>query len=100
MQIELSLGKMGVLIDVIDSIGVKGAGPADNSMDLVALAEEQLSQVAAVLSCDTSYQGAFHLNLACLRFGQLRLFFFVIPKKTWLRSEISTANDRPCLINR
>ncbi len=100
MQIELSIGKMGVLIDMIDSIGVEGAGPADNSMDLVVLAKKQLSQVATVLSCDPGYQGAFHLNLACLRFGQLRLFIFVIPKKTWLRSESSIANDRPCLINR
>jgi hypothetical protein len=66
---------------MIDSIGVEGAGPADNSMDLVAFAEEQLSQITTVLACNTSYQGAFHLNLACLRFGQLRLFIFVIPKK-------------------
>jgi hypothetical protein len=40
MQIELSLGEMGVLIDMIDSIGVEGTGPADNSMDFIALAEE------------------------------------------------------------
>jgi hypothetical protein len=60
---------------MIDSIGVEGAGPADNPMDLVAFAEEQLSQITAVLACNTSYQGAFHLNLACFRFGQLRLFF-------------------------
>ncbi len=76
MQIELSIGKMGVLIDVVDSIGVEGAGPADNSMDLVVFAEEQLSQITPVLACNTSYQGAFHLNLACLRFGQLRLIDF------------------------
>jgi hypothetical protein len=30
---------MRILIDMIDSIGVEGAGPADNSMDLVAFAE-------------------------------------------------------------
>jgi hypothetical protein len=40
VQIELSLGEMGVLIDMIDSIGVEGAGPADNSMDFIAFAEE------------------------------------------------------------
>jgi hypothetical protein len=79
MQIELSLGKMGVLIDMINSIGVEGAGPADNSMDFITFTEEQLGQVATVLASNPGYQSAFHLNLACLRFGQLRLFFFVIP---------------------
>jgi hypothetical protein len=39
VQIELSLGKMRILIDMIDSIGVEGAGPANNSMDLVVFAE-------------------------------------------------------------
>jgi hypothetical protein len=40
VQIELGLGKMRILIDMIDSIRVKGAGPADNSMDLITFAEE------------------------------------------------------------
>ncbi len=69
MQVELGLGKMRILIDVIDSVGVEGAGPADNSMDLVAFAEEQLSQITTVLACDTGYQCALHLNLVYLRFG-------------------------------
>jgi hypothetical protein len=63
MQIELRLGKMGVLIDMIDSIGVEGAGPADNSMELVAFAEEQLGQVATVLACNPGYKSFFHSNL-------------------------------------
>jgi hypothetical protein len=63
MQIEFSLGKMRILIDMIDSIGVEGAGPADNPMDLVAFAEEQLGQVATILACDPGYKSSFHSNL-------------------------------------
>ena len=63
MQIEFSLGEMGVLIDMIYSIGVEGAGPADNPMDLVAFAEEQLGQVATILACDPGYKSSFHSNL-------------------------------------
>jgi hypothetical protein len=48
---------------MIDSIGVEGAGPADNYMDFVAFAEEQLGQVSTVLSCDTGYKCSFHSNL-------------------------------------
>jgi hypothetical protein len=73
MQVEFSLWKMGVLIDMIDSIGVEGAGPADNPMDLVAFAEEQLSQITAVLACNPGYKSSFHSNLEYFLFGQLRL---------------------------
>jgi hypothetical protein len=48
---------------VIDSIGVEGAGPADNSMDFIVFAEEQLGQVATVLACDPGYKSFFHSNL-------------------------------------
>jgi hypothetical protein len=46
---------MRILIDMIDSVGVEGAGPTDNSMDLVAFTEEQLSQITTVLACDPGY---------------------------------------------
>jgi len=38
--------------DVVDAPGVEGAAPADEAVDLVALLEQELGQVAAVLARD------------------------------------------------
>ena len=59
---------MRILIKVIDTVGVKAAGPAFYAVDGVALSQEQLRQVAAVLAGDAGNQGAFavaHVHHSC-----------------------------------
>jgi hypothetical protein len=51
---------MGIDIDVIDPMRVEGACPADDAVDLVALAEEQLSEIGAVLAGDAGDESLFH----------------------------------------
>ena len=50
---------MGVLVEVIDSRSVETASTAFKTMHLIALAQQELSEVAAVLACDPSDQGNF-----------------------------------------
>lgn len=49
MQEQPSTGVVGVAVKMIDPRGVKGARPPDEPVDHVALAQQQLGQVRAVL---------------------------------------------------
>jgi len=51
---------MGVLIQVINTTGVEAAGSALDPVHLIALLEQKLSEVAAILACDPSDQRLFH----------------------------------------
>ena len=42
--------------------GIKGAGAPDDAVDLVALGEKQVSQVRAVLTCNSRNKRLFHLR--------------------------------------
>ncbi len=53
----------GVVIDVVDAGGGEGGGAAFDGVDLVAFGEEETEQVSAVLSCDTSDEGFFQMDL-------------------------------------
>ena len=44
--------QLELVADVFDALEVLGAGPADHAVDAVALGEEQLGQVRAVLAGD------------------------------------------------
>jgi hypothetical protein len=44
---------------VIHTLGIEAAGAALDAMDFVPLAEEQLSQVRAVLARDAGNEGSF-----------------------------------------
>ena len=43
---------VGILVKMINAIGVEGAGAADDSVDLITFAEQEFGQIGAVLSCD------------------------------------------------
>ncbi len=45
VQLELGVGVVGVLIDMIDAFGVEGRRPADEPVDLVPLLEQELREV-------------------------------------------------------
>ena len=57
---------MRILIKVIDPGGVEAAGPALDAMHGIALLQQQLRQVAAVLSGDASDQGEFVCSLQAI----------------------------------
>jgi len=51
MEEELRM-LVGIHVEVIDAVGIESGCAADDAVDLVALAQQQLHEVAAVLACD------------------------------------------------
>ena len=60
---ELGVGCVGVLVDVVDAVGVEGGGAADDAVDFVAFGEEELGEVGAVLAGDAGDESAFVVAL-------------------------------------
>jgi hypothetical protein len=56
---------VGVLVKVVDPVGVEAAGPALDSMDHIPLLQEQLRQVGTVLTGDSGDQSRFGHGVAC-----------------------------------
>jgi hypothetical protein len=48
-----------VLIKMINTLGVEGAGAADDTVDFVALLQEKLSEVGTILAGDAGDEGFF-----------------------------------------
>ena len=59
VQLEPSLGDVGVLVDVIDALGVEQRGAALDAVDNVAFFEEEFGEVGAILAGDASDEGDF-----------------------------------------
>ena len=55
MESNLGAFLMAVLVDGIDSLGVKARGAPNDSVDLIPLGEKKFSQIRTILSCDASY---------------------------------------------
>ena len=60
VQAEHVIFRVRVLINVLNPPGVKGGGAAHNPMDFVALFEQQLREIAPVLSGHAEDQGLFY----------------------------------------
>lgn len=43
MQEKPCAGLMGILIDMVNSVGIEGAGAADKAVDFIALGQQELS---------------------------------------------------------
>ena len=79
---------MRVLIDVIDAVGVKRGGTADEPVDLVSLGEKQLGKIRAILPSDACDYGPFcatihainprRINQARVATGSGRLIILII----------------------
>ena len=63
---------MGVFVKVFDSFRTECAGPANETVDLIALLEQQLSQIAAIF---TQSENAAHLAPDITRFFQIAWLF-------------------------
>jgi len=53
-------GIVRIGIDAVEALGVEGGGPPDDAVDLVALLDQQLGEVGAVLPGDSSDQRTPH----------------------------------------
>ncbi len=60
MQEKTDAVDVRVGVKVIDPGGVKGAGPADDAVDLVSFFQEQIGQVTSVLPGDAGNKSFFH----------------------------------------
>ena len=60
VQEEPRLGVVRVLVDGVDPARVEGGRPTHQTVDLVALGEQQLGQVGPVLPRDPRDQGLLH----------------------------------------
>jgi hypothetical protein len=49
---EVRLAKVGVAVQVVNAPGREGAGPSNDAVDLIALREQELRQVRAILTGD------------------------------------------------
>ena len=52
MKNKVTVLRVRVLVDVVDTLGVKGGGAAFYAMDLIAFFEEEFGKVRAVLAGD------------------------------------------------
>ena len=60
MKIEVHDLLMKILEDMVDSLGVEQTGTSNQSVDLIALLEQQFDQVRAVLTRDAGYERSLH----------------------------------------
>ena len=60
MQVQAHAALVRILVQMIDAVGVERGGAALDAVNLVALVEQQLRQVGAVLAGDAGDQGSFH----------------------------------------
>ena len=56
---ERESGFVRVVVEVVDAAGVEGAGAADDAVDVVALRQEELGEVGAILPGDAGDERCF-----------------------------------------
>src|ERR1035438_4755722 len=60
MENEAGRGGVGVLVEVVDTIGIEAGGAAFQAVDFVAFFKKELSEVGAVLAGDAGDGLFFH----------------------------------------
>jgi hypothetical protein len=63
VELEVGVGDVWVLVDVVYALGIEGAGVTFNSVNDVALSQQKLGQVASVLACDAGNERGFWMRL-------------------------------------
>ena len=63
MEDHAGVGVVGVGVEVVDAVGVEGAGAADDAVDFVAFGEQEFGEVAAVLAGDAGDQCSIQVVL-------------------------------------
>ena len=65
VQDETGLRVVWILVDMLDPLRMERTGPPDQPVDCVALREQQLGQVRAVLAGDARDEGGCHIGSPC-----------------------------------
>src|SRR5262249_10524482 len=100
---------VGIVVQVLDAVGVEARGPAHDAVDLVALLEKQLGQIRAVLAGDPSDQGRFSLCVRGHRSANIGGPWWTrpLPRLTYVasfclirRSLASSGRDTPGILRR
>ena len=60
MEEERRVGLVRIAVEMVDPAGVEGAGAPDQAVDLVALRQQELGQVGAVLAGDAGDERVLH----------------------------------------
>ncbi len=71
MEIDPRLRVVKIPVEVSDPFGVEGAGPADEAVDFIALAEQKLRQVGTVLAGDPRDERFLHAETSLKRYPDL-----------------------------
>ena len=58
MEDQARMALMGVLVEMIDAIGVEATGAALDAVHDIALLQQQLSQIRTILASDACDQGS------------------------------------------
>ena len=58
-RMNLRLGLVRILVQVVDAVGVEQRGAALDAVDFVALAQQEFGEVGAVLAGDAGDEGFF-----------------------------------------
>ena len=61
VQLKAGIGGVGVLVEVINSLGIQRRRTPLDPVNLVALIEQELRKVGAILARDASYKCFFHV---------------------------------------
>ena len=81
---------VGVVVEVIDPVGVEARGAADDAVDLVPLLQQQLGQIGAILTRDPGDQGAL---LGPWDPGKTGVRFVRLAARSWPRAAGMVAED-------
>ena len=66
VQDEPATGLVGVLVEVVDAVGVEQRGAPLDAVHLIALVQQEFRQVGAVLASHSGDQGGIHIGWAAV----------------------------------
>ena len=104
MQLELNVRVVRIPIDVVNTMGVERRRATNDSMDRIALGQQEFGQVATVLSSDAGNQCRWLAHALVLDFvvmeHQPRVFDrWVFLTETVLASQVMTKPQRSAVLN-
>ena len=63
MQDEAPVALVRILVEVVDAVGVEQRGAALDAVDLVALLEQELGEIGAILAGDAGNKSFLHASV-------------------------------------
>ena len=72
-----------ILVEMVDAVGVERGGAALDAVDLIALGEQELRQVGAILASDAGNKGFLH--------GRVEISGAFLPPDSLARARLAMA---------